>query len=133
MSYTPKEAQDRHDAIERDFDTGGITRSEAELQHLYVEQRLNGAPDANVGQWSDPHAPPPVIAGDDYTRDELLDMAAERNVVGRSGMNKDELSVVLGLPHELSVLELRELASERDIEGRSSLNKEELEEALRVP
>ncbi len=66
---------------------------------------------------------------EDHSVEELQQMASERDIEGRSSMNKPELIAAILEDH--SVEELHQMASERDIEGRSSMNKPELIEALR--
>jgi hypothetical protein len=76
--------------------------------------------------------------------EELRELAAQRDVPGRSSMSKDELIAALREPsshrtdqppqtryENRTVEELRELAAERDIAGRSSMTKDELIAALR--
>jgi hypothetical protein len=88
------------------------------------------------------------------TREQLEDLARDRDLAGRSGMTKAELVSALARddqtrslrrqsPHEpphgsttdyeqLTHDELLELAQQRDLEGRSRMDKEGLAEALRV-
>ncbi len=97
---------------------------------------------------------------EERTMDELYELASERDIAGRSSMNKDELIAALrgesgratnaveeavekvkdaapngdlrGVPYEERTMEqLYELAAERNITGRSNMTKDELIAALR--
>jgi hypothetical protein len=90
---------------------------------------------------------------DTLTRDELDELARDRDLAGRSEMTKDELAAALRHddrtqelrrepvnepPHsgttsyqELTYDELQEVAQDRDLEGRSQMTKDELVHALR--
>ena len=90
---------------------------------------------------------------DALTREELDELARDRDLAGRSEMTRDELAAALRQddatrqlrrqpahepPHsettsyeQLPLDDLQELARERDIDGRSRMNKEELIDALR--
>jgi uncharacterized protein (DUF2252 family) len=84
---------------------------------------------------------------DALTRDELRELAKERDLPGRSAMTKAELRQALEPPQEgqgqperpvdrldaLTRDELRELAKERDLPGRSAMTKDELRQALEPP
>jgi hypothetical protein len=80
---------------------------------------------------------------EDRSLDELRELAAERDIPGRSAMKKEQLIAALRDPsgrsredararyEDRTVDELRELAAERDIDGRSGMTKDELIRALR--
>ncbi len=71
----------------------------------------------------------------DRTKDELMGMARERDVEGRSDMTKGELAKALGGGGDdldgRTKDALMDLARERGVEGRSSMTKDELVAALR--
>jgi hypothetical protein len=81
---------------------------------------------------------------EDRPVEDLRQLAAERDITGRSDMTKDELIAALREPagdpdaaprtryENRTVDELRELAAERDITGRSDMTKDELIAALRA-
>ena len=69
------------------------------------------------------------------SKDELMDLAQEADIEGRSSMNKGELSTAIRRHHESSLenktkRELYELAKDEEIEGRSEMSKSELQSAL---
>jgi hypothetical protein len=72
----------------------------------------------------------PDSAGEDVTREELLDRARELNVHGRSSMAKDELAQAVEAEESLTKEQLLERARLAGIEGRASMTKEELRSAL---
>jgi hypothetical protein len=85
---------------------------------------------------------PSYTSYENRTVEELRELAAQRDITGRSTMTKDELIAALREPtdHRASprsryenrtVEELRELATQRDITGRSTMTKDELIAALR--
>jgi hypothetical protein len=94
-----------------------------------------------------------AAAYEDLTRDQLEDLARDRDLRGRSAMDKDQLVAALRRDdrtrelrrrepaepplstttsyHELTREQLEDLARKRDLEGRSSMTKDELVAALR--
>jgi hypothetical protein len=97
-----------------------------------------------------------VARGEDYeelSREDLEALARDRDLAGRSTMNRDELATALRRDDETQQLrraapaeppgsdtssyeqltqeQLLDLAQERDLEGRSQMSKQELVEALR--
>lgn len=69
-------------------------------------------------------------AGDEPTKEELLEQARELNVEGRSSMSKDELAEAVESEESVTKEELLERAREAGVEGRSSMSKDELRKAL---
>lgn len=72
---------------------------------------------------------------DKLTLDELQHEAADRDIEGRSSMDKDALVVALEgegvtLQDVATAERLREIAAAEDIEGRSSMDKAELADAI---
>jgi hypothetical protein len=68
---------------------------------------------------------------EEKTKEELLELARELNVHGRSTMAKDELAQAVEAEESVTKEELLDRAREAGIEGRSSMTKEELRGALR--
>lgn len=83
------------------------------------------------------------LAYEDMTVSQLRDLAADRDITGRSKMNKGALVSALrradaagdqpaGVSYEeMTVDQLRDLAADREIEGRSTMTKDELVRVLR--
>lgn len=69
-------------------------------------------------------------AGDETTKEELLEQARELNVEGRSSMSKAELADAVESQESVTKEELLERAREAGVEGRSSMSKDELRKAL---
>lgn len=83
------------------------------------------------------------LAYQDMTVSQLRDLAADRDITGRSKMNKGALISALrradaagdepaGVSYEdMTVDQLRDIAADREIEGRSTMTKDQLVRALR--
>lgn len=137
---TPTDDRPEHPRapVARDFEPPGSPVSEPGEEAV-----ATGRGDVARGGASAGAEPGPSLG--DRTVDELRQLAAERDLAGRSSMKKQELLDALGGGGQpgsgvrsrgdyenRTVDELRRLAADRDIAGRSSMNKEQLIEALRA-
>jgi hypothetical protein len=110
---------DLEQTLMRGLQQGGAQEQEEQREEPRSEQRGQQSDDSNGS------------AGDEVTKEELLERAREVNIHGRSSMTKEELAQAVEAEEAVTKEELLERAREAGIEGRSSMTKDELRDALR--